>query len=101
MFSCLRGYSENEKDCPVCRVKNLQVLVVTISAVLIIFVTLSIILESILTVVSPMFTVTNAFNSGVIQLDAMLKLPQNVTVNMGETTLKSDSDSILNIYTKY
>lgn len=23
-LSCLRGYSENEKDCPVCRVKNLQ-----------------------------------------------------------------------------
>lgn len=23
-YSCLRGYSENEKDCPVCRVKNVQ-----------------------------------------------------------------------------
>lgn len=25
-FSCLRGYSENDKDCPVCRAKNLQLI---------------------------------------------------------------------------
>lgn len=25
-FSCLRGYSENDKDCPVCRAKNMQLI---------------------------------------------------------------------------
>lgn len=24
-YSCVRGYSDNEKDCPVCRAKNVQV----------------------------------------------------------------------------
>lgn len=25
-FSCMRGYSENDKDCPVCHSKNLQLI---------------------------------------------------------------------------